>query len=190
MAQCAPRLNGLSKPGSWPIQTPFSTSAITVQPTEQWVQTDLTCLTAPAAAWVCALARVTMPPPASDAAATPPAARPERLRKVRRSSTSPVSPTRVLDIREPCDGSVGPLSQHGDSPLGADDAVATDRSEAGELVHPLDVGGLAIALARGLGRRGRGFLAAFADRRGATVPATAPRLASLRNRRRSAALPS
>ena len=101
MAQWAPRLNGLSKPGSWPIQTPFSTSAITVQPTEQWVQTDLTCWTAPAAAWVCALALVTMPPPASEAAARPPAAKPERPRKVRRSSTPPVSPARVFDIREP-----------------------------------------------------------------------------------------
>ena len=30
---------GESQPGSWPIQTPFATSAITVQPTEQCVQT-------------------------------------------------------------------------------------------------------------------------------------------------------
>ena len=101
MAQCAPRLNGLSKPGSWPIQTPFSTSAITVQPTEQWVQTLLTCLIAPAVAAVCACARVTMPPPANEAAATPLAASPDRLRKVRRSSTPPVSPARGVERRAP-----------------------------------------------------------------------------------------
>src|SRR5438270_1116459 len=44
LAQWAPRLNGLSKPGSCRVQTPFSTVAITVQPTEQWVQTVLTDL--------------------------------------------------------------------------------------------------------------------------------------------------
>src|SRR5580700_2016702 len=38
LAQCEPRLNGLSQLGSWPIHTPFATSAVTVQPTEQWVQ--------------------------------------------------------------------------------------------------------------------------------------------------------
>ena len=29
---------GLSQLGSWPIQTPLATSAVTVQPTAQWVQ--------------------------------------------------------------------------------------------------------------------------------------------------------
>src|SRR4029077_7901111 len=38
LAQCEPRLIGLSQLGSWPIHTPFCTSAVTVQPTEQWVQ--------------------------------------------------------------------------------------------------------------------------------------------------------
>ena len=38
LAQCVPRLIGLSQAGSWPTQTPFCTSAMTVQPTEQWVQ--------------------------------------------------------------------------------------------------------------------------------------------------------
>ena len=50
LAQCAPRLNGLSHPGSWPVQTPSCTSATTVQPTEQCVQTDLTVSTAAFAA--------------------------------------------------------------------------------------------------------------------------------------------
>ena len=47
LAQCAPRLNGLSQPGSCPVQTPLLTSATTVQPTEQCVQTDLIVSTAP-----------------------------------------------------------------------------------------------------------------------------------------------
>src|SRR5215813_14728794 len=46
LAQCEPRLIGLSQLGSWPIQTPFATSAVTVQPTEQWVQMFLRIATA------------------------------------------------------------------------------------------------------------------------------------------------
>jgi len=38
LAQCVPRLIGLSQAGSWPTQTPLSTSAVTVQPTDQCVQ--------------------------------------------------------------------------------------------------------------------------------------------------------
>src|SRR6516225_5523506 len=38
LAQCEPRLSGESQLGSWPTHTPFTTSAVTVQPTEQWVQ--------------------------------------------------------------------------------------------------------------------------------------------------------
>src|SRR5258705_13826204 len=41
LAQCEPRLIGESQLGSWPIHTPFSTSAVTVHPTEQCVQTLL-----------------------------------------------------------------------------------------------------------------------------------------------------
>ena len=36
---------GESQPGSWPIQTPFDTSAMTVQPTEQCVQMFLRMVT-------------------------------------------------------------------------------------------------------------------------------------------------
>src|SRR5271157_5172357 len=39
LAQCAPRLRGESNTGSCRIQTPFSTTASTEQPTEQCVQT-------------------------------------------------------------------------------------------------------------------------------------------------------
>src|SRR6185295_18756736 len=46
LAQCEPRLIGESQLGSWPTHTPFTTSAVTVQPTEQWVQMFLR-ITAP-----------------------------------------------------------------------------------------------------------------------------------------------
>src|SRR6185437_6117194 len=46
LAQCEPRLNGLSQLGSWPIHTPLETSAVTVQPTAQCVQTFLRISTA------------------------------------------------------------------------------------------------------------------------------------------------
>src|SRR4029079_9431321 len=39
LAQCEPRLSGESKTGSWRTQTPFSTTASTAQPTEQWEHT-------------------------------------------------------------------------------------------------------------------------------------------------------
>src|SRR2546425_7113845 len=39
LAQCAPRLRGESNTGSCRIHTPFSTTASTEQPTEQWVHT-------------------------------------------------------------------------------------------------------------------------------------------------------
>src|SRR6056297_785957 len=91
LAQCAPRLNGLSQPGSWPIQTPLLTSATTVQPTEQCVQTDLTVSTAPLTA-DCALACVTAPPVAL-IAARPPIARPDPRRNERLS-------TDLLEISE------------------------------------------------------------------------------------------
>src|SRR5438128_441329 len=66
LAQWAPRLNGLSKPGSWPIHTPFCTSAMIVQPTEQCVQT--------------VFLMSTLPPAAADA--------PASFRKLRRSVTA------------------------------------------------------------------------------------------------------
>jgi hypothetical protein len=81
-------LNGLSKPGSWRVHTPFSTVAITVQPTEQWVHTVFTDLAAPFAAAGAAAARVVMPPPVASTAPMPPAAMPERRRKPRRSITA------------------------------------------------------------------------------------------------------
>jgi hypothetical protein len=92
LAQWVPRLIGDSQDGSCPTQTPFCTSAVTVQPTEQWVQMFLMRWigfvlsgTPPAAptriAWALAM-RGAMPA----SAATPAPASPALRRKARRSS--------------------------------------------------------------------------------------------------------
>src|SRR5580700_4377707 len=87
LAQCEPRLNGLSQLGSWPIHTPFCTSAVTVQPTEQWVQMLLRVSTGmPALGGGPASALRTLPSGRAPSVANPPARRPERRRKPRRSS--------------------------------------------------------------------------------------------------------
>src|SRR5690606_9141233 len=87
LAQCEPRLNGLSQLGSWPIHTPLETSAGTVQPTERWVQTFLIRATsAPFAGGGPASALRTLASGSAPRAATPPAPTPERRRTVRRSS--------------------------------------------------------------------------------------------------------
>src|SRR3954469_22633929 len=85
LAQWVPRLIGLLQAGSWPVHTPFCTSARTVQPTEQWVQTFLRMVTGipgfgPAIASALRTEPIEAPTPASAAAV-----RPERLRKARRS---------------------------------------------------------------------------------------------------------
>ncbi len=94
LAQCAPRLNGLSQPGSCPTQTPFDTSATTVQPTEQWVQMDFLVSTAPVAA-VAAEACCTVPPVAA-IAARPPIARPDPRKNARRSTEALAASERIL----------------------------------------------------------------------------------------------
>src|SRR5260370_20832781 len=85
LAQCEPRLIGLSQLGSWPIQTPLATSAVTVQPTAQCLQMLLRIVTlapalggGPAAAFLTP-ASFRVPSPAS-----PPATSPARRRKPRR----------------------------------------------------------------------------------------------------------
>src|SRR4029078_3242592 len=45
LAQCEPRLIGLSQLAACPIHTPLATSAVTVQPTEQCVQMLLRMVT-------------------------------------------------------------------------------------------------------------------------------------------------
>src|SRR5580704_9417150 len=93
LAQCEPRLIGLSQLGSWPIHTPFATSAVTVQPTEQWVQMFLRSSTAaPVGGGGPASARRSPPSGREPSVANPPATSPERRRKVRRSSAPPDCP--------------------------------------------------------------------------------------------------
>src|SRR6195256_2737910 len=95
LAQCEPRLIGLSQAGSWPTQTPFCTSAITVQPTEQCVQMFfLTSVGAPTIFGpACALR--TEPSGIKPIAAPAPAARPERSKNVRRSRTPDARPAAI-----------------------------------------------------------------------------------------------
>src|ERR1700680_4959367 len=84
LAQCDPRLIGLSQLGSWPIHTPLATSAVTVQPTAQWVQMLLRIVAfAPAARGGPALAWRTLPSGNVPTVARPPATSPERRRKPR-----------------------------------------------------------------------------------------------------------
>src|SRR6201993_4325459 len=92
LAQCEPRLIGLSQLGSWPIHTPFATSAVTVHPTAQCVQTLLRTVTGtPVGGGGPALALRTAVSGKLPSAASPPAARPDRRRKLRRSRPPSVS---------------------------------------------------------------------------------------------------
>src|SRR5215831_9431688 len=93
LAQWAPRLRGESNTGSCRTQTPFSTTASTEQPTEQWVHTvrlvsTFTALSAAASAlpmtWYGSW-------PAN---APAPATRPERFRNARLSIVGKVAPER------------------------------------------------------------------------------------------------
>src|SRR5215216_1411112 len=90
LAQCEPRLSGLSQPGSCPIHTPFETSPMTVQPTEQWVQMPLRSSTcAPCAGGGPASALRTLASGSAPSEAKLPATRPDRRRNARRSRPPP-----------------------------------------------------------------------------------------------------
>src|SRR5437763_14412728 len=87
LAQCEPRLIGLSKLGSWPIQTPLATSAVTVQPPAHWVQMLLRIATlAPAVGGGPAAAFLTPPSGRVPSPANPPATSPERSLNPRQAS--------------------------------------------------------------------------------------------------------
>ena len=95
-AQCEPRFSGESKSGSCPVHTPFWTSAITPQPTEQWVQMLRRISVAiPSFGPVAALALRIMAGGSIVATAAPPMVRPERRRKVRRPIASRGAATRT-----------------------------------------------------------------------------------------------
>ncbi len=98
LAQWEPRLRGESKSGSWPVHTPFCTSAMTPQPTEQWVQMlRRSSVATPAfGANLSACALRIMVAGSMPATAAPPMVRPERRRKVRRPMASPGIPTATL----------------------------------------------------------------------------------------------
>src|SRR5205085_3660980 len=90
LAQCEPRLSGESQLGSWPIHTPFATSAVTVQPTEQCVQMFLRMVTcAPAGGGGPAFALRMLVSGSAPSVARLPATRPERRRKLRPSRSPP-----------------------------------------------------------------------------------------------------
>src|SRR5512133_2549988 len=86
-AQWAPRLIGESNTGSCLIQTPFSTTASTAQPTEQWLQTvRRTSILPPACAGLAPSAASDLRISPSCAAAMPaPTPMPERFRNLRLS---------------------------------------------------------------------------------------------------------
>jgi hypothetical protein len=72
---------------------------MTVQPTAQWVQTDLTFLMVPLAAW--ALAFFTVPRGIAVANAAAPAAKPEFARKARRFTVVPTTEANACFKRGP-----------------------------------------------------------------------------------------
>ena len=78
---------GESNTGSWRTQTPFSTTASTAQPTEQWPQTvRLTCtLRAASAGGASAACAFFCTSVSCEAARPAPTPRPERRRNARRS---------------------------------------------------------------------------------------------------------
>src|SRR5260221_6399083 len=92
LAQCDPRLIGLSQAGSWPTQTPFCTSAITVQPTEQCVQMFFLISVGAPTIFGPACALRTDPSGIKPSAAPAPAAKPDRCKNVRRSRTPEARP--------------------------------------------------------------------------------------------------
>src|ERR1043166_3581016 len=100
LAQCEPRLIGLSQLGSCPIHTPLETSAVTVHPTAQCVQMFLWMVTAaPDAGGGPAFALRTLARGIAPRAARPPAARPDRRKNARRSRRLFESLARVASER-------------------------------------------------------------------------------------------
>src|SRR5262245_33396106 len=153
LAQCAPKLKGLSQPGSWPIQTPFCTSAMMVQPTEQCVHTDfLISILPPPAVGAAASAFCTRPVASAEAAARPPMARPELRKNVRRSTAaagaSLKAAARRTDLAAPFAFFLSiavsfPVSRRAPG-TGSSGLRALSRSEPCEFVVALDVFGLLV----------------------------------------------
>src|SRR3954471_17993511 len=103
LAQCDPRVIGESHAGSWPTHTPFTTSAISVQPTEQCVQMFLRNVAPEVGIEPAAPALRTLPSGSAPPAPSPPTVRPERRRKARRSMPPPDCPASAAsELRRAC----------------------------------------------------------------------------------------
>src|SRR6266436_6257007 len=171
LAQCDPRLIGLSHAGSWPTQTPFWTSAITVQPTEQCVQMFFLISVGAPTIFGPACALRTDPSGIKPSAAPAPAARPERHRKVRRSRTPEARPAAIPCKRaRPADPSLRFINMCVAPSIAVDAIVVLDVIAL--LVASLDALGLRLVrfslAARQRHRRSRGH------RRSAHQEETAP----------------
>src|SRR3954462_11353808 len=170
-AHCEPRLIGLSQAGSWPTQTPFCTSAITVQPTEQCVQMFFLISVGAPMIFGPACALRTEPSGINPIAAPAPAARPERRRNVRRSRTPDARPAAIPCKRAlPADPSLRLINMCVVPSIAVDAVVVLD--VIGLLVARLDALGLRLVrhrLAAGERHHGRG-----GDRRTAHQKQAAP----------------
>src|SRR5213593_2049548 len=93
-AQCAPRLSGESNTGSWRVHTPFSTVALTEQPTEQCVHTVFLTSTLTALLSAAASALPIMLYGSWLANAPAPTTRPERFKNARLSIVGSLAPAR------------------------------------------------------------------------------------------------
>src|SRR6185369_10666255 len=141
LAQCEPRLIGLSQAGSWPTQTPFCTSAITVQPTEQCVQMFFLISVGAPTIFGPACALRTDPSGINPSAAPAPAVRPDRRRKVRRSRTPEARPAAIPCKRaRPADPSLRLINMCVAPSVAVDAVVVLD--VVGFLVAGLDPFGL------------------------------------------------
>src|SRR5690606_18226428 len=147
LAQWEPRLIGLNHDGSCPTHTPFCTSAVTVQPTEQWVQMfffrSMGCwkFVGPASA------RRTAPTWIVPTAASAPAVKPARFRKARLSTRDAPPKPAATACSRPCAAAVDLRLM----------SMAASPSVPVDPVEVLNVFGLAISRLVVAGRLGHGL---------------------------------
>src|ERR1700716_3169384 len=158
LAQCEPRLIGLSHAGSCPTHTPFWTSAITVQPTEQCVQMFFLISVGAPTIFGPACALRTDPSGIKPSAAPAPTAKPDRCKNVRRSRTPEARPAATPCKRaRPADPSLRLINMCVAPSIAVDAIVVLD--VIGFLVARLDALGLRLVrfgLARQRHDRSRG----------------------------------
>src|SRR6185369_10241724 len=154
LAQCEPRFSGESNTGSWRTHTPFSTTASTAHPTEQWPHTVRRTSTFVPPSAGCASAacarRMSVSWPAASPAPTP---SPERRRKARRSIVGMVRATpRASPATRGDEDAATPASDD----LRVSNMAPPEGSDLGGLVVPLHVRGEPVSAfgVRRLGLRG------------------------------------